>query len=128
MSHLLKSVDMLLEADAYVGGRNPAPNVILATRLLHLGCVDPVKLFLERCKQCWPRLSDALARWMRAIEANPKSAVPHELEVFNERNILSRMACLTLIPRTNGLTNEGLKAVRLQIRKAVMGRLPSSSN
>lgn len=127
-SHLLKSVDVLLETDAYVVRRNPAPNITLATRLLDLGRVGPVKQFLEQCKRCWPRLSDALAGWLRTITVDPKSPVPHELETFNNRNILSRMACLTLIPRAGGLTNEDLKAARLQIRDAVRGRLPSSSN
>jgi hypothetical protein len=127
-SHLLKSVDALLETDFYVGARNPAPNVTLAAHLLGLGCVGPVRQFLERCKRCWPRLSVALVGWMSAIAVSPRTAPPHELEVFNDRNILSRMACLALIPRTHGLTNEGLKALRLQIRDAVKGRLPPSSN
>jgi hypothetical protein len=127
-SHLLNSVDVLLKTDAYVGGRNLGPNVKLATRLLDLGCVGPVEQFLEKCKRCWPGRSDVLAGWVRAITLNPKAAVPHELEVFNDRNILSRIACLTLIPRTNGLTNEDLKAAKLQIRNAVRGRLPSGPN
>jgi hypothetical protein len=128
VSHLFKSVNVLLETDANIGIRNPAPNVALAMRLLDVGCVGPVKQFLEMCKQCWPRLSDALEGWKRALEVNPTSAAPRKLETFNERNIIGRMACLTVIPRANGLTNEDLRAVRFQMRDAVKGILPSSSN